>query len=982
MKKAMKKITYLLIAAITLVCVASCVKELTPEPVFAEGVEQEFTVSLPADTRTAQLEGKTVWTEGDSLWVYNGIASEVVIVPEEAWGLKEFSFVVKTATLSDTTKTLYVVYPYTAVAGVTDGKVKVKIPAVQDGTFANANIAAAVSENYTIALKNVTAVIKVTVPENTKAPVYSLAFGAANGNPLTGTCTVDFSGAAPVLTPVTASSSASIQVDGLAQDFYLAVIPGTFEPGFKLTAATTDFQYASQTKETTVANTLAVNDLVDLGPIGTELKSLEGDGTEASPWLVESLGHIIAISSAVDEGNSFEGGCFKVVNDIAGIATPIGSDIEEPHPFCGDFDGNGQTLTLDLNGTNNLGLFGLVGGNANIHNVKLAGTVVSSSNCVAALAGQIYAAEDAPVTIKDVVSDASVSGASYVGGIVGYSTTGSAAITIDHCTNNGSVTATSYRVGGIVGGMLATTAPKTIKDCTNNGPVKTNSFTAGGIVGHFVNAIQDGSGTLPETARVKNVLTGCTNTGSVQSLAHNGNHYYRYKVDNQSSTYINNYTVGSTDRGTGGIVGYAAQTEISNCVNSGAVSAVNKAGGIAGFTVFADVDDSQNSGNVSVTSYLTGSVRHEGLAGGIVGSTLGSDHIRACKNSGDIYGYASVGGIIGFAMGGNANGTANKPATSVGNAAFVVDNCLNVGKVRAKYAEVGGIAGVCYALNGTNKGYVKNSTNEGAVVSDETKAGGIVGVLIDDTGWSRPSAEGCVNKGPVTAKYWVGGIVGYGAAIARMHTSSGSNVGLTTHRFYITNCENHGTVLGNRSDDGGEVAGGIMGSCFFGSNADTREYMGIEIYNCLNAGDVLYAEAGHKKPYCGGIVGRFGRGCIYNTANTGRVGPAAGTPAEGADAYLGSVIGSLEATGNRICKVVGAYSMEGTADIAFGSKSTPVNPEPTNVSTFNKYGELSSTVTVNGEDCYFVDDALNAWVNNRPAYFNWVFGSNIGFNKN
>ena len=41
-----------------------------------------------------------------------------------------------------------------------DGKVKVKIPAVQDGEFGTANICASESWGYHIELKNVTAVIK------------------------------------------------------------------------------------------------------------------------------------------------------------------------------------------------------------------------------------------------------------------------------------------------------------------------------------------------------------------------------------------------------------------------------------------------------------------------------------------------------------------------------------------------------------------------------------------------------------------------------------------------------------------------------------------------------------------------------------------------------------------------------------------------------------------------------------------------------
>ena len=975
MKKTMKKITYLLIAAITLVSVASCVKDqfenFGPEASFGNN---EFIVSLSPATRTMLDEGKTLWAEGDMIWVSNGAAVDTIEVPESAIGEKEFAFKTVNATPTEANPKVWVVYPVDAAKQIADGKVVVDIPAVQKGTFETANICAGESKEGVVALRNVTGILKVTVPQGTAARIFQLVMSGAGQAALSGECTVDLSGEAPVVTAAKTSSSVTVKAAGFDGDFFAAVIPGTYEAGFKLTAATVDFEHASETKVSTAANTVAINQIVDLGEIGTNLKPMDGDGSEASPYLIENLGHLIALSTAVDKGESFAGKFFKVINDIDGISTCVGST---EHPFCGNFDGDAKTLTLTLSGANNLGLFGVLGGNANIHNVKLAGEVVSSSNSVGALAGQIKANEATPITIKDVTSDASVSGGNYVGGIVGYSTGGDATITIENCVNNGTIQGGSYRVGGIAGGMLATSTPKTIKNCINNGSVTSNSFCAGGIVGYFANAIQDSNGTLAEEARVKNVLDGCSNTAAVTSKANNGNHYYRYRVSGQSSTYLSNYTVGNTDRGTGGIVGYAAQTNISNCTNSGSIDAVNKAGGIAGFICFADIDDSNNSGSVNVTSYVTGSVRHEGLAGGIAGGSLGSDHIKLCKNSGDIYGYASVGGIIGFAMGGNANGTSGKPATAAGNAPFVVDSCYNSGTIKAKYAEVGGIAGVCYALNGTNKGYVKYSTNNGTVLSEGTKAGGIVGVLIDDTGWSRPGAEECINNGSVTAQRFVGGIAGYGSAIAGMHTSNASDVGLVTHRFWIANCQNNGTILATRTDDGNKDAGGIIGTCFFGSNKDAREYMGIELYNVLNTGDVLYADASHQTVYCGGIVGRFGRGCIYNAVNSGRVGPQSGDPAEDVNNYMGALCGTVEATANRICKISGGYYQEGVAPLAYGSKSTTTNPEPVNVITFGETGTLSAIATVNNQDYTVLVEALNAWVNNRPAYLNWAWSGGI-----
>ena len=306
----MKKINYLLIAAIASLTVASCQKEQAEQFTPAgQGAGQEFTVSLPEVTKTALVEGKTVWAKNDSLWVSNGTLTEKIGVPEESWGQKSFTFKTKGTMITPETPNMYMVYPYEAASGVKEGKLSVKIPGFQKGEFNEANIVAAQTTTYSVSLKNVTAILKVTVPpqaETKNTPIYSLAIGATNGNALSGTCTVDFSGSDPVLTPTAKSTSISAQIDGLDdKDFYFAVIPGTYDAGFTLTAATTSFEYASETKTTKSAKTVKVNELVNLGSIGTDLKPLPGAGTETDPWQIESLGHMIALASAVAEGNNF-----------------------------------------------------------------------------------------------------------------------------------------------------------------------------------------------------------------------------------------------------------------------------------------------------------------------------------------------------------------------------------------------------------------------------------------------------------------------------------------------------------------------------------------------------------------------------------------------------------------------------------------------------------------------------------------------------
>ena len=75
----MKKINYLLIAAIASLTVASCQKEQAEQFTPAgQGAGQEFTVSLPEVTKTDLVEGKTVWAKNDSLWISNGTLTEKI----------------------------------------------------------------------------------------------------------------------------------------------------------------------------------------------------------------------------------------------------------------------------------------------------------------------------------------------------------------------------------------------------------------------------------------------------------------------------------------------------------------------------------------------------------------------------------------------------------------------------------------------------------------------------------------------------------------------------------------------------------------------------------------------------------------------------------------------------------------------------------------------------------------------------------------
>ena len=227
------------------------------------------------------------------------------------------------------------------------------------------------------------------------------------------------------------------------------------------------------------------------------------------------------------------------------------------NPFKGTFDGNGKTVKLNIEQTTNYaGLIGYANG----------------------------------ATVKNVTVTGSVSGAQYVGGVVGYG----ANTTVTGCTNEAEITATGNYAGGVAGSAA------TVTNCDNNADVSGKQYV-GGIVG-------DASGTV----------SGCNNTGDV--------------------TATSNYA--------GGIAGSA--NIIENCSNTGDVEGVQYAAGVVGRIINANaaVKNSSNTGDV------TGTTNVGGIAGYSFAS-YNTVTIENCYNKGDVTATAATattgaGGLVGF----------------------------------------------------------------------------------------------------------------------------------------------------------------------------------------------------------------------------------------------------------------------------------------------------------------------------------------------
>lgn len=169
-----------------------------------------------------------------------------------------------------------------------------------------------------------------------------------------------------------------------------------------------------------------------------------GDGSETNPYIISTAADLKTLSeTAVD----WMPGLYFTQNadiDASTLQQPVGT---KSSPFKGVYDGGGHSVkNLQLANVNigeSVGLFGAIDG----------------------------------ATIKDLgVVDASISGKSWVGLLVGYAASG----TIDRCFSTGTVTAGSICAGGLVG----ENAGAKISNCYSGATVtNANDHATGGLVG-------------------------------------------------------------------------------------------------------------------------------------------------------------------------------------------------------------------------------------------------------------------------------------------------------------------------------------------------------------------------------------------------------------------------------------------------------------------------------------------------------------------
>ena len=156
------------------------------------------------------------------------------------------------------------------------------------------------------------------------------------------------------------------------------------------------------------------------------------------------------------------------------VWTPIGNS---SYPYVGTFDGDNHSITgLTIqNAGDRIGLFGQVGTNGTVKDLKLADVNVSGNDNVGAVAGCNEG------TISNCSVSGSIQGNQYVGGVVGVMSTNSEMIA---CCVTGDVKSTVVSGEANAGGVVGLMRESSITACYSTGNVTAaNGTNVGGVVG-------------------------------------------------------------------------------------------------------------------------------------------------------------------------------------------------------------------------------------------------------------------------------------------------------------------------------------------------------------------------------------------------------------------------------------------------------------------------------------------------------------------
>lgn len=503
--------------------------------------------------------------------------------------------------------------------------------------------------------------------------------------------------------------------------------------------------------------------------------------------------------------------------------------------FCGNFDGNGHTvsgLSITRDGSN-MGLFRYVDASAVIQNLTVLGAVTpdGSRSAVGGIAGHNAG------KIQNCFFDGTVSGSDDVGGIAGIN-----AITgiIDGCHSKGVITG-DHRVGGVVGNNLGV-----VRSCNNRSGVNTTAeenqiklsdISLETITGsESVSAVTDIGGIAGTSS---GVIRQSKNRGNVgyQHMGYNVGGIagtqtgYLYKCENFAQVYGR--------KEVGGIVGQMEPTTFIEYTEDTMQILQSQLGTVSNLTgqAFSTIQDGNSDMGVQVDDLYNSLVDAKDALDTLLPN--GDDPYPPDRDTIDA-----------------AINNANSSLAAAGSSLYAIMDSVN-DTADSLSRIMRSIAGQISAMSATVGSASQNLGGTIEDISDRDTAEILSGKV-----------EKCTNSGAVLGDLNAGGVVGAIAYENRLDPENDLQIGGdnsmnfdTQLRAVILGCENSGRVTAKRQN-----VGGIVGWMALGLTKD-----------CLSTGSIDAEDAN----YVGGVAGRsdgYVRRCSAKSAITG-------------NAYVGGIAG-------------------------------------------------------------------------------------------
>lgn len=503
--------------------------------------------------------------------------------------------------------------------------------------------------------------------------------------------------------------------------------------------------------------------------------------------------------------------------------------------FCGNFDGNGHTvsgLSITRDGSN-MGLFRYVDASAVIQNLTVSGAVTpdGSRSAVGGIAGHNAG------KIQNCFFDGTVSGSDDVGGIAGIN-----AITgiIDGCHSKGVITG-DHRVGGVVGNNLGV-----VRSCNNRSGVNTTAeenqiklsdISLETITGsESVSTVTDIGGIAGTSS---GVIRQSKNRGNVgyQHMGYNVGGIagtqtgYLYKCENFAQVYGR--------KEVGGIVGQMEPTTFIEYTEDTMQILQSQLGTVSNLTgqAFSTIQDGNSDMGVQVDDLYNSLVDAKDALDTLLPN--GDDPYPPDRDTIDA-----------------AINNANSSLAAAGSSLYaIMDSVNNTADSLSRIMR--SIAGQISAMSATVGSASQNLGGTIEDISDRDTAEILSGKV-----------EKCTNSGAVLGDLNAGGVVGAIAYENRLDPENDLQIGGdnsmnfdTQLRAVILGCDNSGSVTAKRQN-----VGGIVGWMALGLTKD-----------CLSTGSIDAEDAN----YVGGVAGRsdgYIRRCSAKSAITG-------------NAYVGGIAG-------------------------------------------------------------------------------------------